>query len=464
MIETFSKQDFEAYLASNHSPFQPLGLIDGEETYTLSLDNQVSITIRSSIKSNGLSADVGKDSIRCWLMNGDNPLGSKISKWTTRQPGWQDRLNKNIKQLAEWRMFAGDCKECGLPKGIFKARTEANKGRPFARCREHNGFVWLDEPIKVRDVYFSEESKNDGNTTQAKKEMAYSNREKGNISKSMDEGALRNRSVSKQSEGNTSIGNKGKGHLQELPKGPNPAQQSAIEADVNSDLRVLAGPGSGKTFVIEHRYKFLVDSGINPQKIIVCTFGKAAADEMGQRILKTCPAANLEQICTIHALCYRLLAKWYPDSRWYKWQGPKEWQIKKTLEDAIGIVWRETEKPSAQEVYDYINTSKYLGLTVDDSYEWFVSTLGQDHGEWLYDIRSKFDAWLNRSRFLTFADQLYLVEKRLQSDEAWRTMLQGKFSHVIVDEGQDTNFQAMRILVTLSLEPGMNTVYESEAK
>jgi hypothetical protein len=154
-----------------------------------------------------------------------------------------------------------------------------------------------------------------------------------------------------------------------------------------------------------------------------------------------------------------MLAKWDTSSRWYKWGGPKEWQIKKTLDEAIGIVWREKENPGAQEVYNYINISKYLSLTTDDSYEWFVGTLGSDRGEWLYTIRCKFDAWLNRNSFLTFADQLYLVEKQLQTDEAWRTKWQSRFDQVIVDETQDTNYQAMRILVTLSLEPGQNTVY-----
>lgn len=252
--------------------------------------------------------------------------------------------------------------------------------------------------------------------------------------------------------------------MQNLSKAPNSAQQSAIEADLNTDLRVLAGPGSGKTYVIEHRCKFLVDNGINPKNILVCTFGKNASTEMAQRILIICPMINLEQVITINALCYRLLAKWYPDSRWYKWQGPKDWEVKKTLEDAIGLIWKEKEKPSTQEVYQRINSSKHLGLNTDDSYQYLVNTLGQQYGEWLYEIRSKFDAWLNRSRLLTFADQLYLVEKKLQSDSQWRDMLQAKFSHIIVDEMQDTNAQAIRILVTLSLEPGQNTVYKNEVK
>jgi hypothetical protein len=462
MIETFSKQDFETYLASNHSPFISLGLIDGEETYTIPLDGQVQITVRSSVKSDGFSASAGKDSIRCWLMNDDKPLGSKVSKWTTRQPGWRGRLTANINQLIKWRSLAGDCRECNKPKGIFKAGTEKNKGRPFGRCRKHNGFAWLDEKVKVDNIYFSEESYGTNLQAREQKEVAHSKKSAG-LSASLPVG----NSVTRcdNSDNGTGSGrgvnlDRDKSSLSELPAGPNPAQRSAIEADINSNLRVFAGPGSGKTFIIEHRYEFLVDSGINPRSILVCTFGKQATTEMGQRILRTCPQANIETICTINALCYRLLAKWYPDSRWYGWQGPKEWQVKKTLEDAIGVIWQEKEKPNAQEVYQRVDSSKYLGLTVDDSYKYFINTLGNQYGEWLYDIRSKFDAWLNRSRFLTYADQLYLVEKRLQTDKVWRDMLQDRFQQVIIDEGQDTNFQAMRILITLSLESGKNTVYE----
>jgi len=501
MIDTFTKKEFENYLEANHVSYISLGLVDDEECYNITLDNQVSIIVRSSVKSNGLSADVASDSIRAWLMGRDKPLGAKTR--THRQPGWQDRLNSNIKQLVLWRALAGDCKECNKPKGIFKAKTVKNRGRPFARCKEHkDSFVWLDKPIEKSDIYFSEESRELSSSDrkedkkaksiqqdkitkkelakkiktkkgcdltqqsiigeshdtskisqEAKETMAYSKRDEQDtspMSSKQDTSKFLEHTLPKQQSSN----------LPRLPKGPNEAQQVAIEFDTNIDLRVLAGPGSGKTFVIARRCKFLIGNGIHPDKILVCTFGKNASIEMGQRIQKLVSQANLEQICTINALCYRLLAKWYPDSRWYKWQGPKDWEIKKCLEDAVSLVWQEKEKPNSQEVFQRINSSKYHSLTVDDSYEYFISQLGQNHGEWLYEIRSKFDAWLNRNRFLTFADQLYLVEKRLQSDSQWRDMLQAKFSHVIIDEGQDCNFQAMRILITLSLEPSENTVYE----
>ena len=47
---------------------------------------------------------------------------------------------------------------------------------------------------------------------------------------------------------------------------------------------VLAGPGSGKTFVITQRLRYMIEEyGIPPQQILVVTFSKSAAIEMQTR-------------------------------------------------------------------------------------------------------------------------------------------------------------------------------------
>ena len=62
----------------------------------------------------------------------------------------------------------------------------------------------------------------------------------------------------------------------------NQAQMMALEHR-DGPMMVLAGPGSGKTTVITHRIKRLLEAGVDPSGILVITFTKAAAVEMKER-------------------------------------------------------------------------------------------------------------------------------------------------------------------------------------
>ncbi len=74
---------------------------------------------------------------------------------------------------------------------------------------------------------------------------------------------------------------------------------------------VLAGPGSGKTFVITHRIKYLIEgSGINPAHILVVTFSRAAAKEMKDRFEKLC-SKSLVTFGTFHSVFFNLLKTAY---------------------------------------------------------------------------------------------------------------------------------------------------------
>ena len=65
----------------------------------------------------------------------------------------------------------------------------------------------------------------------------------------------------------------------------NPEQKKAMEHERGPAL-VIAPPGSGKTFVIIKRLQRLIEKNVSPDKILVITFTKAAAEEMQQRYLK----------------------------------------------------------------------------------------------------------------------------------------------------------------------------------
>lgn len=146
MIDIFNKQQFESALPKNLWSYQ--GLSEGEHTYRMSVTEDIFIIIRSSVKSNGWSADTGQDSIRAWLVGEDNkPLGSKVSEWVTRLPGWQDRLIVTLRTLWKMGKKANHCSKCHSVRGVFKVKKEGpNKGKLFAKCTKcGSDFQWLED-------------------------------------------------------------------------------------------------------------------------------------------------------------------------------------------------------------------------------------------------------------------------------------------------------------------------------
>ena len=93
----------------------------------------------------------------------------------------------------------------------------------------------------------------------------------------------------------------------------NEAQKTALSHD-KGPMMVLAGPGSGKTTVITHRIKELLERGVHPSGILVITFTKAAATEMKERF-RTLLGQELESkyesgkvtFGTFHSVFYHIL-------------------------------------------------------------------------------------------------------------------------------------------------------------
>ena len=66
---------------------------------------------------------------------------------------------------------------------------------------------------------------------------------------------------------------------------PNKEQQDVIDHKDGPAL-VLAGPGTGKTFVIVERVQKLVAQNVEPDKILCITFTEKATEEMKTRLAK----------------------------------------------------------------------------------------------------------------------------------------------------------------------------------
>jgi len=76
----------------------------------------------------------------------------------------------------------------------------------------------------------------------------------------------------------------------------------------HSPLRVLAGPGTGKTFALMRRILRLVQTGVAPGRILVSTFTRTAAKDL-ENELKKLGTVGVEDVRadTLHALCFSIL-------------------------------------------------------------------------------------------------------------------------------------------------------------
>lgn len=82
----------------------------------------------------------------------------------------------------------------------------------------------------------------------------------------------------------------------------NESQKRAVR-HCDGPMLLLAGPGSGKTTVITHRIKYIIEEhGVRPDNILVITFTKAAANEMKGRFQELCPGVRGVTFGTFHSV------------------------------------------------------------------------------------------------------------------------------------------------------------------
>lgn len=386
-IETFTKADFEQALPTHKETGDPLwihaGLIAGEHVYHVDVaGTNKRIVVRSSVGRDGVSAGAGKDSIRLSLLY-----------------FYRD----------EWR-----------PLAKLDRWTTRQKGW---QGRIHD---------KLHELYrlALEDSKNHGNGKNVAAKRATPDPKPR---PRLDFGAPAAKQQPPQQR-----------------RKPNAEQLKAITAPVYGAVRVLAGPGSGKTVTIEERIAHLLDNGVGPDDILCVTFTKTMADEMLRRVLARNPdltdTAAERQICTIHALCYRLLRE-EGDTR----RVAKEWQVKRAIQEIAEDIWPYAEeRPGWKEIYLWVNTAKSAGLLMADDFSFYVDALGSHQGHNLHEARRQFDEKMRRGSLVTFPDMLFDVEQKLGRDKAFREKYQARFKWVLVDEGQDVGGQAMRSLTALA--------------
>lgn len=210
-------------------------------------------------------------------------------------------------------------------------------------------------------------------------------------------------------------------------------------------VRVIAGPGSGKTRVLVGRIVHILEENVNDaENILAVSFTNKAAAEMKQRVSDKVPGSLVSKIFfgTFHSFCYRML-KLYGGSR--DWIVIDQEGCQRLMQ---GLVRDQCASLDAQEVQrmsrlllSRIQTMKNtVGIVHLDENNTDALSIGC--------IRAYQDA-LREQQAVDFDDLLVLCLSMLEKDALVRSTIRRKFKHVLVDEFQDVNKVQYRLLQML---------------
>lgn len=215
-------------------------------------------------------------------------------------------------------------------------------------------------------------------------------------------------------------------------------QKKAIEHGAGP-LMVLAGPGSGKTFVITHRIKYLIEgSGINPAHILVVTFSRAAAKEMRDRFEKL-QGKSYVTFGTFHSVFFSILKTAYGFSAEQIASDELRYTLIKELIKKNEIVNEDINTLSGN-LLNEIALIKQDNINIKNYYS---NSIASDTFKKLY---KEYEAELETRNKLDFEDMLSLTFELLSERNDILTAVQNRYQYILVDEFQDINFLQYNII------------------
>ena len=229
----------------------------------------------------------------------------------------------------------------------------------------------------------------------------------------------------------------------------NASQREAV-LHGETPLLVLAGAGTGKTSVITHRIAHLVQSRqVWASKILAVTFTNKAAREMRERVERLIGSeAATMQIGTFHRQSGLLLRR-YGDRLGLSpsfaiYDADDQLQLVRQCLQALQI---DPQVCAPRAVRQIIEGWKNSNLAPGDVRA-ASSELLEQRGKQVYELYQK---RLRDTNAVDFSDMLRQAAVLLRDHEDVRLVCQQRWSHLLVDEYQDTNpvqYAWLRQLVT----------------
>lgn len=249
-------------------------------------------------------------------------------------------------------------------------------------------------------------------------------------------------------------------------EGLNERQREAVVHE-GGPLLVVAGAGSGKTRTLAARVAHLIESGADPDRVLLLTFSRRASSEMLRRAGGALDATSASMVWggTFHSIANRLLRRYggavgLAEGFTVLDRGDSE-SMFGILRSSRGFGTRSRRFPRRETIAAIysrtVNARTPLATTLEDRFPYCL--------EHLEDIATLFRDYTVRKResnVIDFDDLLLYWQALLASPVA--DAVRGSFDHVLVDEYQDTNHVQAQILLSMCGTDGDLTVVGDDAQ
>lgn len=199
-------------------------------------------------------------------------------------------------------------------------------------------------------------------------------------------------------------------------------------------MMVLAGPGSGKTTVITHRTKYLIEQwGVQPSDILVITFTRAAAREMQERFELLMDGTSVRvSFGTFHSVFFTILKHAYRYNASNIVRDEQKTQFVREMMDSFQLEV-EDENEFVISILSEISSVKGEMLNLD---HYYAKNCSEEIFKKLYE---GYEDRMRRGNLIDFDDMLVmcyeLFKQRPDILGAW----QNKYRYILIDEFQDIN-------------------------
>jgi DNA helicase-2/ATP-dependent DNA helicase PcrA len=244
--------------------------------------------------------------------------------------------------------------------------------------------------------------------------------------------------------------------------------QLSVVAHGETPLVVVAGAGTGKTRALTSRVACLMERAVAPDRILLLTFTRRAADDMLERAARLVRFRGAPRPLggTFHAVahsCIGIYAEALGLSDGFSVLDPSEacdlMDLMRGEHELTGTEVRLPRSPTLVEIHSRcVNKGRRLRELVATDYPWC-----EPHVEAIASLFRAFGTRKRKSGLLDF-DDLLLHWRALLRHETLGPELAGRFDYVLVDEYQDVNALQVEIVGALAPQGRGLTVVGDEAQ